>query len=263
MKRVNLKGIAIIFIALLALVIGGWYFLETKYYPPILMYHSIDEQWTKVKLSVSPEQFREQMKFLRDRHYNVISLDELADLIMSGRRIPHNTVVITFDDGNENNYTNAFPVLKEYNLPATIFLVSDWIGKENFLKGSQIEEMERAGIEFGSHSRTHASLTGLPKERLKDEIVLSKRAIESVLGKPVTTFCFPFGGKNPDAEQILAEAGYKAACVTFPRDDSVKIDLYELKRIKVSPGPYNLLAFKVKASGYYTWLKAHRWKKKK
>ena len=113
MKRVNLKGIAIIFIALLALVIGGWYFLETKYYPPILMYHSIDEQWTKVKLSVSPEQFREQMKFLRDRHYNVISLDELADLIMSGRRIPHNTVVITFDDGNENNYTNAFPVLKE------------------------------------------------------------------------------------------------------------------------------------------------------
>ncbi len=263
MKRANLKFKAVFFAAIVAIVVGGWHFLETKYYPPILMYHSIDEQWTKTKLSVSPEQFREQMKFLREKHYNVISLEALADLINSGKRIPHNTVVITFDDGNENNYTNAFPVLKEYKTTATIFLVSDWIGKENFLNVAQIKEMSKNGIKFGSHSKTHPSLSELSNERLKEEILLSKRAIESSIGQPVTTFCFPFGGKNPNAKSLLVETGYKTACVTFPRDDSIKLDVYELKRIKVSPGSHNLLVFRVKTSGYYTWLKAHRWKKKK
>lgn len=263
MKRANLKAAVIIFIALLAIVIGGRYFLETRYYPPILMYHSIDEQWRQTKLSVSPEQFKEQMKFLRDKNYNVISLEQLADLMNSRSPIPHNTVVITFDDGNENNYTNAFPVLKEYKIPATVFLISDWVGKENFLKISQIKEMVRYGIEFGSHTKTHANLSELPKNKLEEEIVKSKKAIESFLGKPVTTFCFPFGGRNPDAGEILKGAGYKTACVTFPRDDSIKIDLYELKRIKVSPSSFNLLEFRIKTSGYYTWLKAHRWKRKK
>lgn len=263
MKRANLKFKAVIFAAIVAIVVGGWYFLETKYYPPILMYHSIDEQWTKTKLSVSAEQFKEQMKFLRDKHYNVISLEALADLINSGKRVPHKTVVVTFDDGNENNYTNAFPVLKEYKIPATIFLVSDWIGKKNFLNANQIKEMLRYGIEFGSHSKTHASLSEISGKKLEDEIYLSKSAIESVLDKSVITFCFPFGGRNPEAKEALLRARYKAACVTFPRDDSIKLDVYELKRIKVSPGSHNLLVFRVKASGYYTWLKAHRWKKKK
>lgn len=262
MKRINLK-IAIIIFAAALLIIGGCHFLETRYYPPILMYHSIDEQWTKTKLSVSTQQFREQMRYLRDRDYNVISLEELADLIKIGKRIPHNTVVITLDDGNENNYTNAFPILKEYRLPATIFLVSDWIGKEKFLNSTQIKEMLEYDISFGSHTKTHPSATELSKDKLKEEILLSKRAIESVTEKPVVTFCFPFGGRNPNARDILAEAGYKAACVTFPRDGSIRIDPYELKRIKISPSSLNLLVFGIKVSGYYTWLKAHRWKKKR
>ncbi len=262
MKPINLKN-KIIILALIVMVFAGfWYFLETKYYPPILMYHSIDEQWTKTKLSVSPEQFRQQMKFLKEGYYNVISLERLADMISDKERIPHNTVVITFDDGNRNNYTSAFPVLKEYGLPATIFLVSDWIGKDNFLTDPQIKEMERYNIDFGSHTRTHPFVTELSGEELKEEIVSSKKAIEEISGKPVYTFCFPFGGKNKDARQILQEAGFKAACVTFPRDDSIVIDRYELKRIKISPGPHNLLVFRVKCSGYYTWFKVHRWKKK-
>lgn len=263
MKRVSRDFKAIISIVFLALVVGGLYFVETRYYPPILMYHSVDDQWTKTKLSVSPEQFREQMKFLRDKRYNVISLEKLVDLINSRKRIPHRTVVVTFDDGNENNYTNAFPVLKEYKIPATIFLVSDWIGKKNFLNTGQIKEMSEAGIEFGSHSKTHASLSEISGRKLEDEIFLSKNAIEAVLGDYVTTFCFPFGDRNPEVRPLLVQVMYEAACVTFPRDDSIKIDPYELKRIKVSPGPYNLLVFRIKTSGYYTWLKAHRWKKKK
>lgn len=243
--------------------IGLWHFLETRYYPPILMYHSIDDQWGRAKLSVSPSQFREQMKFLRQGCYNVIPLTKLADLIERGGRIPHNTVVITFDDGNLNNYTNAFSILKEFKIPATVFLVSDWIGKEGFLATDQIKEMSASGIEFGSHTATHPSMSGLSKEELRREIFLSKKGIKAAVGIDAETFCFPFGGRNPQARAELIEAGFKAACITFPRDDSVKLDPYELKRIKISPSVFNLPEFRAKISGYYTWIKAHRWKKKR
>src|SRR3989338_396677 len=255
--------IFLILAAVAALYFGGRSFLDKCYYTPILMYHSIDDHWRETKLSVSPEQFRRQMKFLREKKYDVIPLGQLADVIKSGKKLPHNIVAITFDDGNLNNYTNAFPVLKEYKIPATVFLVSDWIGKPDHLNTAKIKEMSAAGIDFGSHTKTHPYMEPRTKDELKIEILESKKVIEAVTGKPVVTFCFPYGGKNAHAGQILKDAGFKAAFLTMPRDDSIKLDLYKLKRIKVSPGPFNLLQLGVKVSGYYTWFKAHRWTKKK
>lgn len=260
----NLKKIIMFLLlaAALTLYFGGRSFLERCYYPPVLMYHSIDDQWRRTKLSVSPEQFRAQMRFLREKKYDVIPLERLADMIKDGKRLPHNIVAVTFDDGNLNNYTNAFPVLKQYKIPATVFVVSDWIGKPDHLSATQIKEMSAEGIDFGSHTKTHPYMEPRTKDELRTEIIESKKVIEAVTGKPVVTFCFPYGGKNEYARGVLKEAGFKAAFVVMPRDNSIKLDLYQLKRIKVSPGPFNLLQLRVKVSGYYTWFKAHRWKKK-
>jgi peptidoglycan/xylan/chitin deacetylase (PgdA/CDA1 family) len=255
--------VVLILAAATTLYFAGRNFLEKCYYPPILMYHSIDDHWRETKLSVSLGQFRGQMKFLREKKYDVVPLERLVDMIKSGRKLPHNIVAVTFDDGNLNNYTNALPVLKEYKIPATMFVVSDWIGKPDHLNAAQIKEISAAGIDFGSHTKTHPYMEPRTKDELKIEILESKKAIEAVTGKPVVTFCFPYGGKNEYARDILRDTGFKAAFLSMPRDNSIKLDLYQLKRIKVSPGPFNLVQLGVKVSGYYTWFKAHRWGKKK
>jgi len=134
----NKKTRFIAFIIALAIgasaVIGVAYFLNTKYYPPILMYHHVEDAPLGGSMYVNPKQFEEQMKFLRDNKYKVISLDELSDMIKGGAKIPHNIVVLTFDDGNVNNYLYAFPALKKYKIPATVFVISDYIDKGGYLK---------------------------------------------------------------------------------------------------------------------------------
>jgi peptidoglycan/xylan/chitin deacetylase (PgdA/CDA1 family) len=172
-------------------------------------------------------------------------------------------VAVTLDDGNLGNYTNAFSILKEYKIPATIFVISGYIGKPDFLNAAQIKEMSDAGLDIESHTVTHPHMEGLAKDELRRQILESKKTIEAVTGKTIYTFCFPFGEFNNDARDILREAGYKAAFVTMPRDNSIYLDLYRMKRIKIAPGPFNYLDFRIKISGYYTWLKAHRWTKKK
>lgn len=255
--------IAVLLIAAVALYFGGRSFLEGCYYPPVLMYHSIDDHGARLKLSVSTREFRGQMKYLKDKKYDVVSLERLAEIISSGRKIPRNIATVTLDDGSLDNYTNAFPILKEYKIPATIFVISGSIGKPDFLNAAQIREMSDAGIDMESHTVTHPHMEGLAKGDLKREIVGSKKTLEAITGKPVVTFCFPFGGFNDDARGILKEAGYKAAFVVMPRDNSIKLDLYRMKRIKIAPGPFSYLDFRIKTSGYYTWFKAHRWTKKK
>ncbi len=243
-------------------IIGFRAFLDAKYYPPILMYHSVEDSQIMGETYVFAWQFREQMKYLRDRKYNIVSVGELADMIKGGKPLPHNVVAVTFDDGNVNNYLNAFPILKEYKIPATIFMVSDYIGKPGYLIKKQIREMSKEGIEFGSHTRSHVNLKDASKQLIENEIRRSKMAIEAATRKPVTVFSFPFGEKNDYAVEVLKKNGYKAAVITMPRDGSIKIDPFGLKRIKICYSKFNIPEFAVKASGYYTWLKAKRWKKK-
>ena len=104
--------------------------LLKHYTVPILMYHYVNnEEPLKSRLGVSPESFERQMRFLRERKYNIVSLEELTDLIKNKKRIPPMTAAVTFDDGYLDNYTHAYPVLKKYNIPAAIFVVINRIGK--------------------------------------------------------------------------------------------------------------------------------------
>lgn len=261
----NSKKIVIILILAVALVFyfGIRNFLEKCYYPPILMYHNIENVPQGGGLYVIPKQFEEQMKFLRDNKYNVISLDGLADMINSGVKIPHNIVAVTLDDGNANNYLNAFPILKKYKIPATMFVFSDNIGKGGHLTYLQMREMSKGGIEFGSHTKTHRNLKEATRKEMLKEVIQSKDLIEKITGKPVTTFCYPYGEKNVYGTEILKGAGFKAACVNMLRDNSVKLDPYALKRLKISTAEANIIVFRAKLLGYYTWFKARRWTKKK
>ncbi len=265
MRLSNSRKITIIIVLAAAAVLyfGGRSSLEKCYYPPILMYHSIDDHGSKLKLSVPVKELRAQMKYLRDKKYDIVSSAQLAEMIKSGEKIPHNIVAVTLDDGYMDNYVNAFPIFKEYKIPATIFVISGSIGKPDFLTAAQMKEMSDAGIDIESHSVTHPFIEGLTPDGFKKEVVESKKAIEKITGKSVDTFCYPYGGFKDFAPDVLKDAGYDAAFVTMPRDNSIAVDAYRLKRVKIASGPFGSLDFRIKASGYYMWFKAHRWKKKK
>ena len=130
---------------------------------------------------MSPESFERQMRFLRERKYNIVSLEELTDLIKNKKKIPPMTVAVTFDDGYLDNYTHAYPVLKKYNIPAAIFVVINRIGKhlvnDDYMSWSQIREISESGlITIGSHSMSHPNLSEISlEEQLKEEILESKK----------------------------------------------------------------------------------------
>ena len=178
------------------------------------MYHRFG--YRQNTLFVTPENFKRQMKYLKDKGYKIISLDELVEGLKTGRRFPHNSVVITADDGYEDNYTYAYPVLKKYGFPATIFVIADFIDtKKDFMSWDELREMSRHNISFGGHTKNHAYLPSIKKEgALWDETRGCKESIENRIGSNVDYFCYPLGGFTGHVKQTVKKAGYKGACTT-------------------------------------------------
>jgi peptidoglycan/xylan/chitin deacetylase (PgdA/CDA1 family) len=239
---------------IIVLIVAGFYlFLESRYSVPILMYHNIDTNGKNSSLSVSPENFKDQMEFLSRYNYNVISLSELCRAKAEGERLPHNTVVLTFDDGYADNYYSAWPVLKKYNFPATIFVIVNSIGEEGYLTYPQIREMVSSDIvEIGSHSLGGDYLPSKALAVLEQEIGQSKRTLDAQLNKEIEFFSYPIGGFIPEMQEMLKKYGYKAACTTNKGRTKTHLnnEIFALKRIKVKDSP-NLFIFWAKISGHY------------
>ena len=242
---------------------GAKLFLDRIYVPVILMYHSVGEKATALdgygpKLSVSRDAFRKQMKFLRDRNYKVIPLEEFIERIKAGKKIPSRTVAITFDDGLKNNFTDAYPILKEYSLPATIFVITDSVGKEKFLTWSDMITMQENNISMGSHTASHAWLPDLDEMGLFAELLGSRGTLEERTGKKVKTLSYPLGGFNDKVKEAARKLGYIGAVATNPGPAYPDGDPYALKRIRISMTSDNLFIFWIETSGYYTFIKEIR-----
>jgi len=240
-------------VLVLAVVAAYFTILLPRRVTPILMYHSVS--YTEgSSIHVTPENFNKQMKFLSDSGYSVITMEKLAEEISGGRRYLPGTVVITFDDGFEDNFTRAFPVLAKYDMPAVIFLVTGYVGAdEDYLKWDQIALMQKNGITFGSHTRSNAYLPSLTdKKAIVDEVAGSRHDIYVHTGKMPDFFCYPTGGFNEQIKNAVMKAGYKAACTTNRGRDRSNRDLYELNRVKITNSDMNRpWHFRAKLSGFY------------
>lgn len=256
------KRIIIVFGAIFVAGFLLTHFMRQIYVAPILMYHSINPAQNPYirKLIVSPESFQRQMRFLKDNHYNVISLEALADLIKQKKKIPPRTLAITFDDGFKDNYIYAFPVLKKYNLPAAVFLIVNEIERPYRLNWDEIREMQDSGlITFGSHCLGPEPLVNIKAgENLKKEIFDSKKILEERLAKEVNAFSYPEGRFNNQIRQLVIGAGYKLAVATSPGKKFSHNDIFALKRVRISPSADNLVVFWVKSSGFYTFIQERR-----
>ncbi len=252
------------FVIILVLIFSGAVFSAPKVYvPPIIMYHSVNlEVRAKDRLTVSVKAFERQMRFLKTHNYNVLSLESLADLIKEKKKIPPKTIAITFDDGYKDNYIYAFPILKKYNLPATVFVIINEVGRSDRLSWEEIKTMQDSRlITFGSHCLGPEPLVNIKSNRkLMVEIFDSKRILEESLGKKVNMFSYPGGMFDNKIRQLVIEAGYKLAVSTSPGKKFANDDLFALKRLRISATSDNLFVFWIQISGYYNFIREHRHK---
>lgn len=215
---------------------------------PVLNYHKVDI--LNHALSVSPQEFEEQMEYLYQKGYHTITPDQLMVYLKSGKPLPEKPIMLTFDDGYLDNYTNAYPIMKKYNFTATIFIVTNFIGKDDrFMTWDQIKEMQKNGIVFGSHTANHKSLTSLTREQIVDELGQSRDEITRQLGKPPKYFAYPTGTYNAEIEDLVRKAGYKAAFTIEYGQVGADSDTFLLQRIPIFKGQKTFRSFFIRLNG--------------
>lgn len=186
---------------------------------PILMYHHIgpiSEDNEEIKsITVTSERFEEQMKWLSDSKIRTITFaDALVELNgSSGISMP--VVILTFDDGYKDNIENGLPILQKYNLKGVFFIITGFVGQDDYMNWDDIRKLKEAGMEIGSHAVTHTALIGLTDDQnLRNELIHSKRALKDQLGVDVISFCYPLGEYDDRVLQFVKEAGYMFARTT-------------------------------------------------
>jgi len=222
---------------------------------PILLYHKIDRIPAGSRYPrnyVTPEQFEAQLAFLARRGYTSVTFADYLAYRRGERLLPRRAVIITFDDGYRSNRTIALPLLRQYGFGATIFLVTAYVGMTNRWDADEIQEplldaadvraMQAVGIDFGSHTATHARLATLrPVEALR-ELRTSRERLGELLGKPVRVLGYPYGDYNRETMQFARDAGYEAGVIIRRRMNTDTTDLLELRRIPItcltSPGRF-------------------------
>lgn len=192
---------------------------ETYQTVPVLCYHKFSKT-TSDKMTVTEDSFEAQMRFLKVNGYRVIPLDRLFDFLDGKAQIPKKSVVVTIDDGWRSTYEIAYPILRKYGFPATLFVYTDFAGGgANALTWEMIAELSRNGVDIQCHSKTHRNLSRRSSresfneyfESLKKEIVDSPRIIQKHLKKEVRYLAYPFGDTNHVVVSIVAKAGYRGA----------------------------------------------------
>ena len=186
---------------------------------PVLMYHRVDPQLSAhdpitVSLTVMTPAFETQLRLLRAAGYESAQLATVLDALDHRASLGERQVILTFDDGYEDNYTVVFPLLRKYGFTATFFVVTSVVGTRDHLTASQIREMAGAGMDIESHGVHHIDFSVLAPEVARRELVESRKKIEGWTGRPVAFFAYPAGRYNEALERLLEALGYRGALTT-------------------------------------------------
>lgn len=238
---------------------------------PILMYHSISDAAGFVthpyyRTATSPRVFAKQMALLYQAGYRTTTLSAAVEQLRQGKGKPRKTVVLTFDDGFEDFYTTAYPVLNQYGFSASVFLPTAFVADAPLtfqgmgrLTWPQVRELSTVGISFGSHTETHAHLAAISPDRMTQEIFRSKQTIEARLGVQADSFAYPYafpetlGAFKRRLCRTLADAGYKTGVSTVIGSASASHNPLLLPRLPINSYDDSEL-FCAKLEGAYDWL---------
>lgn len=198
----------------------------------VLNYHKIVDE--HMSLSVPPSDFEQHMKWLKEYGYTSITPEELYDFIVGGGELPEKPVLITFDDGYKDNYTNAYPIMKKYGFKGTIFVVTGFLGVyDNYLTWEQAGELAANGFSVESHTYSHKSMTEANDEDISKELTKSRNTIKERLGLEADFVAYPTGTYNLHIAELAKEAGYKGAFTIKYDNVSRDSNVYAIERVPI------------------------------
>ena len=205
---------------------------------PILVYHYVEyvvdpKDPTRKLLATEPHILDEQLETLLSNGYEFVNFKDLENFFDGSALPPKKPIMLTFDDGYEDFYTDAMPIIKKYKVKAVQYVISGVIGKPNYMSKGQLKEVIDTGlVEIGAHTVDHYNLLKLPLNDSLTQIRQSKEALEKEFGISVTTFAYPYGHYNESLQRLVGEAGFDTA-VTMDRGYTVKkAEQYSLRRIR-------------------------------
>lgn len=210
---------------------------------PVLMYHYVSElppdaDVYRRDLTVSPDAFDAQLRYLDEAGYRPITLTDVYLALTEGYPLPEKPVVLTFDDGYRDAYEVVFPKLLDYGFPATFFVLATpaHYESEAYLTWAQVREMSDAGMSIQSHGRDHVDLRGRSYDFLVYQILGISEAIEHHTGRAPRFFCYPSGYRDADVIKVLESANYWGSVTTEWGRTHTRENLFEMPRLRIRGG---------------------------
>lgn len=206
----------------------------------VLTYHAMGDDKTNT-LYVSKEKFKEQMDYLKNNGYFTLNYKEFEDYIVNNKPIPEKSIFITFDDGYDNNYSVAYPILKENSQNVTLAMITNYLDKPGYMSKEQVSELSKNGWDIVSHTTEHQSLDQFGYDDQLKFMKESKKILEDLLGTKVTGIIYPYGKSNKYTKKALTDSGYTlgfdlAGGMASPNNDHAHINrryvsgAYDLKQ---------------------------------
>lgn len=205
---------------------------------PILLYHYVEyvkdkKDTIRQSLSISPKTFESQIQTFQEASYSAMFIDDFADVLDGKKELPEKPIILTFDDGYGDFYTDVFPILKKYQMKATAYIVSGVLDKLNYMTKAQVKEIAESGlVEIAAHTVSHKNLKFVSEETARFEIQASKVQLETLIGKEVKNFAYPYGGLSDVAEQLVRSAGYRSAVSVIAGELQSENNRYFLSRLR-------------------------------
>lgn len=224
---------------------------------PVLMYHRVNPVVID-RNTVHVDNFKQQLEYLASRGYQAITLTQLRQSLDGQGALPAKPVILTFDDGYKDNFDFALPLLMQYDMKATVFVVAGCVGgfcswlKEHdcnrLMTWEQLGKWVEAGMEIGGHTMTHPFLSRLNEQAIKHELLTSKELLESKLNSKIAFFCYPYGDFDDRVKTLVRQAGYQGGLAIYNRVSLTQPDIYAIPRQGIS-ARLPLWEFKLKVSG--------------
>lgn len=206
---------------------------------PILMYHYVEYVEDKgdtirQSLNISPYIFDGQVKTLVDAGYTFLTAKDVGELFdTTGARLPEKSVLITFDDGYRDFYTDVFPILKKYSVKATVYMIAGYVDYKNNMTEKQLKEIAASGlVDIGAHTVHHVGLKHMLPQEVEKEVTGSKKILEELIGSPVVSFAYPNGEYDDAAITVVKQAGFTTAVGTKPGIENGIENRFSLFRLR-------------------------------
>jgi peptidoglycan/xylan/chitin deacetylase (PgdA/CDA1 family) len=208
---------------------------------PILEYHYVrvnpdPRDRLGYNLSVTPPDFAVQMDWLRASGYHPVAMSDLRDYFQASRPLPSRPVVLTFDDGYEDFYTTAMPILQAHDFTAVAYLVPGFLNRPRYLSTDQVQAIDQAGMEVAAHTMHHVNLTKASPAELVLEIDGSRNALEQIVDHPVLDFCYPSGEFDAAVVAATQKAGFLSATTEMPGTGHTWASRLTWTRVRVMGG---------------------------